>query len=653
MNKMMPFIKHFEHLQIQLELIKSATNNFSDDHCIGKGGFGNVYKAELALSKGLTMVALKRLNRAFGQGDPEFWKEVTMLSVYRHQNIVSLLGFCDDSGEKILVYEFAPRRSLDLYLDKDELTWARRLHICIGAARGLAYLHGSVGTQQQRVLHRDIKSSNILLDEDWNARISDLGLSKFGPANQQYTFLVSNAVGTIGYCDPLYVETGLLTKESDVYSFGVVLFEVFCGRLCIGNVNNKKVPLTGLVRQFYEQNKIDELVYSNIKDKINPDSLKAFTVIAYKCLNRDQETRPLMTEVVKMLENALNYQKGIQTQDHQEKNNITYDKCETFHFMRAGRQRFDLKDLLSGEAEVLGKGSLGTSYKARPLGVASDYVVKIFKLDSIKEEKIDFHAHMMMLGSMSHPNLLSYVACYYDDGDNRLSVTDFAVNGSLASHLHDKPKDGEPGLDWPTRLKIIQGIARGLDYLYHEFPRLPLPHGHLRSSSVLLDEAFNPLLADYALLPIFTKNEAKKHFMAYKSRDFTQDVRMTRKTEVWCLGILILEILTGKLPINYLEQGDHGKNDLGTWVRSVGKEEWSDKVFDKNMKWAENNEIEMIDLLEIGIHCCEPRVAMRWDMKKAIEKIQGLKEREDDDEECSSDSTQGEDSSDTPRRIHN
>ncbi|GJU91876.1 protein kinase, ATP binding site-containing protein [Tanacetum coccineum] len=212
-----------------------------------------------------------------------------------------------ESKEKILVYEYVPKGSLDLYLEKDELNWATRLRICIGAARGLVYLHSSVGTQQ-RVLHRDVKSSNILLDDNWKARIWDLGLSKFGPANQQFTFLVSHDVGTIGYCDPLYVETGLLTKESDVYSFGVVLFEVLCGRLCIGNGNNKHLPLTRLVRQFYEQNKIDELVFNKIKDEINPKSLNVFTAIAYQCLNRDRETRPLMTEIVRELEKALEYQ---------------------------------------------------------------------------------------------------------------------------------------------------------------------------------------------------------------------------------------------------------------------------------------------------------------------------------------------------------
>ncbi|PWA76986.1 hypothetical protein CTI12_AA228390 [Artemisia annua] len=274
----------FQHLKIKLEAIKSATDKFDEAHCIGKGGFGTVYKGELVHSKGRSIVALKRLDRAFGQGNPEFWKEIIMLSLYHHDNIVSLLGFCDECGEMILVYEYASKRSLDLYLNDKDLT-------C-----------------QQRVLHRDIKSSNILLDENWNAKIADFGLSKFGPANQPYTFLVSNGVGTIGYCDPLYVESGLLTKESDVYSFGVVLFELLCGRLCIGNNRDELQPLTELVRKCYKQNTIDEIIYGNIKDEINPHSLKVFTTIAYQCLEREREQRPLMTKVVKVLESALQLQ---------------------------------------------------------------------------------------------------------------------------------------------------------------------------------------------------------------------------------------------------------------------------------------------------------------------------------------------------------
>ncbi|XP_052627673.1 receptor-like protein kinase HERK 1 [Lactuca sativa] len=280
--------KMFEHLRIPLEAIRSATNDFAKDNCIGEGGLGKVYKGELLLFKGRTKVALKRLDRIALQRNREFWMEIMMLSQYRHENIVSFLGFCDEKDEKILVYEYASNNSLDLHLDSKDLTWVQRLSICIGAARGLEYLHDPAGSQQRK-LHRDVKSANILLDENWNASIADLGLSTFHQANTNESVLSTNPVGTMGYCDPSYMETGMLTKESDVYSLGVVLFEVLCGRLCIQNNNRRGESFIHL-------------------DEINPDSLRAFATIAYQCLNSDYEKRPSMNDVVKNLEDARTYQ---------------------------------------------------------------------------------------------------------------------------------------------------------------------------------------------------------------------------------------------------------------------------------------------------------------------------------------------------------
>lgn len=301
----MSSIKEFDHLKIKLKDIESATNNFGISNYIGIGGFGKVYRGELVLSDKLTMVAVKRLDTAFGQGPPEFWKEIMMLSRYKHENLVSLLGFCDENGENILVYEYLSNKSLDLYLKSNDLSWIQRLHICIGAARGLQYLHDPLDTQQ-RVLHRDIKSSNILIDENWKAKVSDFGLSKFGPANQQFTFLVSNTVGTFGYCDPLYMETGYLTKESDVYSFGVVLFEVLCGRFCVENYEDFRRFLPTLAQKCYKEMKLDTIIFH--RGQISPNCLYTFSTVAYRCLQRDTKERPLMDDIVKELEAALEYQ---------------------------------------------------------------------------------------------------------------------------------------------------------------------------------------------------------------------------------------------------------------------------------------------------------------------------------------------------------
>ncbi|XP_031255130.1 probable LRR receptor-like serine/threonine-protein kinase At4g31250 [Pistacia vera] len=294
-------------------------------------------------------------------------------------------------------------------------------------------------------------------------------------------------------------------------------------------------------------------------------------------------------------------------------------------FVRNDRERFELQDLLRASAEVLGSGSFGSSYKAVLLSGPAMVVKRFRQMSSVGKE--DFHNHMRRLGSLSHPNLLPLVAFYYRK-EEKLLVSDFVSNGSLASHLHGKRSPGQPGLDWPTRLKIIKGVAKGLAYLYREFPSVPLPHGHLKSSNVLLDHTFEPILTDYALVPVMNKEHAQLYMVAYKSPEFNQSDRITRKTDVWSLGILILELLTGKFPANYLKQGKGGNADLATWVNSVVREEWTGEVFDKDMKGTRNGEGEMLKLLKIGMCCCEWNAERRWDFREAMEKIQELKERD-------------------------
>nr|XP_043606719.1 uncharacterized protein LOC122578755 isoform X2 [Erigeron canadensis] len=301
-------MEEFQHLKISLEDIKIATDNFNENKVIGEGGFGKVYKGEVSHSKGRDLVAFKRLNSRFGQGELEFWKEVIMLSRYTHANLISLLAFCNEGSERIVVYEYASRGSLDRYLSSIDLTWTQRIMICLDAAKGISYLHNDKGTHQI-LLHRDIKSSNILLDDNWTAKVSDLGLSKIGPANQLYTTLITHAVGTPGYCDPLYMETYFLTKESDVYSFGVVLFEVLCGRLCYEYRNGQSVFLVRRWKEGYEQNKLDELIFQNLTQQMSPKSFATFSDIAFQCLHRNREQRPRMSFVVEKLEIALKVQR--------------------------------------------------------------------------------------------------------------------------------------------------------------------------------------------------------------------------------------------------------------------------------------------------------------------------------------------------------
>ncbi|KAL7615076.1 hypothetical protein Lser_V15G05654 [Lactuca serriola] len=308
----------FDQYKYKLDIINTATNNFADNNYIAEGGFGKVYRGEFLDSKRLTIGAVKRLDRSKEQADISFWREIMLLTSHKHENIISLLGFCNEGEERIIVYEYASNKSLDFHLDKSNLTWIKRLKICLGAARGLACLHDPKGTQQ-RVLHRDIKSANILLDENWNAKIADFGLSKHGPANQQYTFVFSNPVGTLGYCDPNYIDKNELTKESDVYSFGVVLFEVLCSRPCVDlSCKDVRKNLAELVKSYHENN-IDEIIDFKLKQQMEQNSRDTFVKLAYQCLEKDSSRRPPMALVVKMLASALKHQEDFEAKGQETK----------------------------------------------------------------------------------------------------------------------------------------------------------------------------------------------------------------------------------------------------------------------------------------------------------------------------------------------
>lgn len=189
---------------------------------------------------------------------------------------------------------------------------------------------------------------------------------------------------------------------------------------------------------------------------------------------------------------------------------------------------------------------------------------------------------------------------------------------------------GQPSLNWATRLKIVKGVAQGLKFLYKELPSLIAPHGHLKSSNVLLSANYEPSLTDYALIPVTNQESAQELMVAYKSPEYIKQGRITKKTDVWALGMLILETLTGRFPAKFLQQGK-GKSDqedLSTWVNSFPEEEWGKKVFDKDLETSRNSEGQMVKLLKIGMTCCESDVEKRLDIKDVVDKIDELKEKD-------------------------
>ncbi|KAL7616625.1 hypothetical protein Lser_V15G01772 [Lactuca serriola] len=302
--------KQFDHLRIPLEEIVSATDNFSDANFIRHDGFGKEYKGQLLQSGRLVDIVARRLDDKNGIGIKEFWMEVSMLCTLEHQNIVSIVGFCDDGddGEKIVINKReSTRGSVCNYLRDPSFTWMRRLRICVGVARALNYIHYDEG-RDFGVIHRDIKSSKILLDDNWEAKLSGFELSmNQAAAERNCPCQLSGFCGTVGYMDPTYFKTGSVSHKSDMFSFGVVLIEVLCGKVTEA-VNEGEDYLYELAKSHIENGRLYDMVNPGLWKQMDPQSFKIFSEIAYCCLKAEPSERPSIDQILIQLEKALESQ---------------------------------------------------------------------------------------------------------------------------------------------------------------------------------------------------------------------------------------------------------------------------------------------------------------------------------------------------------
>ncbi|KAL8252309.1 hypothetical protein R6Q59_036002 [Mikania micrantha] len=605
--------RHFEFLEILI-----ATDNFDESLVIGSGGFGKVYKGNVTVGTNIVVAAIKRLDSMSNQGADEFWAEVEMLSLLRHCNLVSLIGYCNYEKEMILVYEYMPNRTLNDHLHelRTPLSWLQRLNICIGAGRGLHYLHTGTGIASG-VIHRDVKSSNILLHESWAAKISDFGLSKIGPTNQPSTYVNTLIKGTFGYLDPNYYATGKLTRKSDVYAFGVVLLEVLCRKRAVDkSLDEEEWGLVTWVQDSIKEGNLKNIIDLDIRGEISPKCLKEYVKLAERCLHNSPKHRPTMAEILFSLESVMAIQEKFNNSlqsasrtlfgrmvnlfpfSSNQENSVQGDLNlsttskgnNMFPLMKEVPAHFPspspiLKEFRFSDLEkatgrfspdlLLGEGGFGKVFlgwvKENTLapskqGVGMSVAVKRLDKESF-QGAAEWQAEVNFLGHLDHPNIIRLMG-YCREELEHLLVYEYMSNKSFDRFLFS---DIAELLSWGTRLSIMIGVARGLAYLHLK----NIIHRDLKPSNILLNEDFNAKLGDFGLARKCGSETEETHVSTrvmgtygYAAPEYVTTGHMTAKCDIYGLGVVLLESVTGRKAMDH--QRPKGQKSLVEWATRVG-----------------------------------------------------------------------------------
>ncbi|PWA74951.1 Protein kinase, ATP binding site-containing protein [Artemisia annua] len=594
--------------QIPLEEIKLATDNFNPQRCIGGGISGKVYKGQLQ-RYGNRTVAIKRHDPIGSMVKNDLISELQIVSSLYHPNIITFIGYCEEDNEMIMVYEHAMNGSLDHHLyDENKsyarLRWAQRLKICIGAAKGLEYLHSGL-EDNHRLIHRNIKSSIILLNENLEAKISGFCLSVLVPGNPRHTQAYT---GTAGTWNSIISESSILMQEKkDVYAFGVLLFEMLSG---MWDYSQRKITddqpqnLITLVRRYYDQG-LDKLIDPYIRNYIDSRSLNKFNEIAYKCISFNIKDRPSISFIIEMIQEALDI--------HQQ------ESLEKF--------LIPLENINKATNEFIGKGGYGKVYKGKLPGCWENHTVAI-KFMIVKDEKTKkvFFNELKQISSCHHQNIIPFIG-FCDEGEYMTMVFEYAINGSLDDHLENPDK--RRCINWAQRLKICLGVAKGINYLHSgRGVANRVIHRDLKSGNILLDENMEAKICDFGLArsdldnvrnaPIQTSVAGTRY---YTDPAYYECGRLVKESDVYSLGVVMFELLTGMLAYQYKLTGPEKRESLISLVRGCCYKDGFHELIDPYIRGhADSHSINVFK--ETAYSCIVLDTTKRPTMELVIKRIE-------------------------------
>ncbi|XP_071739333.1 receptor-like protein kinase HERK 1 [Rutidosis leptorrhynchoides] len=511
------FIRQFPRLKIPLEEILEGTNNFDDKNVIEMGDFGKVYKGKLIRSGKSIKIAARRLSRYHGQRDVEFFREISALSTLEHENIASLIGFCDENGEMIVLHHRNAKGSLVMYLsDITTLSWFHRLKICFNVACAIQYIHNGFG-EKYCLIHRNINSSTILLDKSMSPRLSGFEYSLKQSINQNDEVILCEAIGARGYIDPAIEKRGGVNQKSDIYSFGIVLFEILCGRKAF--TDNE--PLLGQLAKFhYENETLEEIMHPGLWEQIKESkSFKCFAETAYSCLHKDPTQRPDANQVCDKLYEAYDY----------------VHQMIRLQVIVSATNNFSDENLIQD-------GESGRYYKGKMLRSAKLTDVVARRVGNTYEQIAEFWREINTLHSLSHKNI-AYVAGSCDEYGERIIIYERTVHGHLDQNLTDAIN-----LTWIRRLKICLGVAQALAYLHYD-----VIHCDISSFKILLDEDWEPRIFGFEHSMKFLGSWRHRllscnHFNTsnYREPGYLDATTVIPRYDVYSFGVMLFEVLCGR-----------------------------------------------------------------------------------------------------------
>ncbi|XP_031268839.1 probable LRR receptor-like serine/threonine-protein kinase At1g05700 [Pistacia vera] len=521
--------------------LSTITNNFKRE--LGEGSFGKVYHGYLDDD---TEVAVKILSELSNQGYEQFEAEVKLLLTVHHRNLTTLCGYCDEGKQIGLVYEYMANGNLKQYLSgksADVVSWEGRLRVAVEAAQGLEYLHNGC---KPPMVHRDVKPSNILLNEKLQAKIADFGLSRVF-SNESSTSISTAVAGTSGYLDPeCLVVPSRLNEKSDVYSFGLVLLNIITGQPVILK-SYENTHISEWAKSRLARGDTRKIVDPRLGENLNINSAWKAVELALASASHASSKRPTMIEVVMGLKECLAIQLG----------QNDYANATVINSPRLDSEFTPL-------ARELGEGSFGKVYHGY-LGDDTEVAVKI--LSELSNQGYEqFEAEVKLLLTVHHRNLTTLCG-YCDEGKQIGLVYEYMANGNLKQHLSDKSADV---VSWEGRLRVAVEAAQGLEYLHHGC-KPPRVHRDIKSANILLSENFQAKIADFGLTKSFPV-EGVTHMstvvagtFGYLDPEYCQTYRLTEKSDVFSFGVVLLELITSRPVIANTNENNH----ISLWVGSM------------------------------------------------------------------------------------